>query len=102
MDIKKLENKTVAECKGFEVSQKVMLNKNGYYFIRIYPKGKPDENEWVYLSQRLTRTMKAQGTFNYPGDAMFKVTVNADQEERMKLVTPPTPMVDATTISAWG
>jgi hypothetical protein len=46
--------------------------------------------------------MKAQGTFNYPGDAMFKLTVNADQEERMKLVTPPTPMVDATTISAWG
>lgn len=102
MNYSLLEGKSVAECKGFKISQKVLINVNGYYYVPVKVGDNEEDRENVYLSKRLVASMKELGTLDIPGDAVFRMTVNADGEERFKLGSPPVVLVDMSTIPAWG
>ena len=103
MNYELLEGKSVAEGNAFKISPQVLTNANGYYYVIV----KTEEGEitlknHVYLSKRLTATMKELGTLSIPKEAVFRMTVNADGEERFKLGSPPTVLVDMSTIPSWG
>ena len=102
MNYSLLEGKSVAECKGFKISPQVLINVNGYYYVRVQVGDNKEDTEMVYLSKRLTASMEKLGTLNIPGDAIFRMTVNADGEERFKLGSPAVTMVDMSTVPAWG
>ena len=97
-----LEGKTVAECKGFKISPQVLTNVNKYYYVVVQVGDAKEDTELVYLSKRLTATMKEQGTMSIPGNAVFRRTVNAEGEERFKLGSPAVVLVDMSTVPAWG
>jgi len=103
MNYELLEGKSVAEGNAFVISPQVLTNTNGYYYVIV----KTDDGEvtlknHVYLSKRLTATMKDIGTLSIPKEAVFRLTVNADGEERFKLGSPPTVLVPMSTIPSWG
>lgn len=79
-----------------------MINKNGYYFVKVQVGEEKEDSELVYLSRMLTNTMKEMGTVLIPGDAVFRMTINADNEERFKLGSPLAVLVDMSTIPVWG
>jgi hypothetical protein len=103
MNYKLLEGKSVAEGNAFEISPEVLTNANGYYYVIV----KTEEGEitlenHVYLSKRLTKTMQERKTTFIPKEAVFRMTVNADGEERFKLGSPPIVLVPMSTIPSWG
>jgi len=102
MNYSLLEGKSVAECKGFKISPQVLLNINGYYYVVVQVGNKKDDTESVYLSKRLAATMQKLGTLTIPGDAVFRMTVNAEGQERFKLGSPAVTLVDMSTVPAWG
>jgi hypothetical protein len=102
MNYSLLESKSVAECKGFKISPQVLTNVNGYYYVVVQVGDAKEDTETVYLSKRLTETMKELGTTFIPKEAVFRMTVNADGEERFKLGSPPVVLVDMATIPSWG
>jgi len=102
MNYSLLEGKSVAECKGFKISPQVLENKNKYYYVVVQVGEAKEDTELVYLSKRLTETMKELGTTFIPKEAVFRMTVNADGEERFKLGSPPVVLVDMSTIPSWG
>lgn len=105
MNYKLLENKTVAECKGFKISPEVLTNVNGYYYVVVKVGDSKEDTETVYLSKRLTGLMREKRILSIPGDAVFKMTVNSESrgsEERFKLCSPAVVLVDMSTVPAWG
>ncbi len=102
MNYSLLEGKSVAECKGFKISPQVLLNSNDYYYVVVQVGDKKEDTELVYLSKRLTATMQKLGTLTIPGDAVFRMTVNAEGQERFKLGSPAVTLVDMSTVPAWG
>ena len=102
MNYKLLEGKSVAEGNAFEISPQVLTNKNGYYYVVVKVGDKKEDTELVYLSRRLTDTMKELGTTFIPKESMFRMTLNKDEEERFKLCSPPTVLVAMSTIPSWG
>ena len=98
-----LEGKSVAEGNAFEISPQVLVNTHGYYYVIVRTDDTPITlKNHVYLSKRLTATMKELGTLSIPKEAVFRMTVNADGEERFKLGSPPTVLVAMSTIPSWG
>lgn len=98
-----LENKSVAEGNAFKITPQVLTNANGYYYVIVKTEDGPITLEdHVYLSKRLTQTMKDMNTTYIPREAVFRMTVNADGEERFKLGSPPVVLVDMLTIPSWG
>lgn len=102
MNYKLLEGKSVAEGNAFEISPQVLTNVNGYYYVVVKVGDAKEDTELVYLSKRLTATMKELGTTFIPKEAVFRLTVNADGEERFKLGSAPTVLVAMSTIPSWG
>jgi hypothetical protein len=102
MNYSLLEGKSVAECKGFKISPQVLTNVNGYYYVVVQVGDEKEDTECVYLSRRLTETMKEIGTTFIPKEATFRMTVNGDTQDRFKLCSPPTVLVDMSTIPSWG
>ena len=102
MNYKLLEGKSVAEGNAFEISPQVLINKNGYYYVVVKVGDAEEDTALVYLSKRLTGSMKDKGTMLIPSEAVFRMTVNADGEERFKLGSPPTVLVAMSTIPSWG
>jgi hypothetical protein len=103
MNYKLLEGKSVAEGNAFEISPQVLTNKHGYYYVIVKTEdGEITLENHVYLSKRLTKTMQDRNTTFIPKEAVFRMTVNADGEERFKLGSPPTVLVPMSTIPSWG
>ena len=102
MNYKLLEGKSVAEGDAFVISPQVLTNVSGYYYVIVKVGDKKQDTELVYLSKRLTATMIELGTTFIPKESMFRMTVNADGEERFKLCSPPVVLVPMNTIPSWG
>ena len=103
MNYELLEGKSVAEGNAFEISPKVLINANGYYYVIVKTEdGEITLDNHVYLSKRLTATMKELGTLFIPKEAVFRMTVNGDGKERFKLGSPPVVLVPMSTIPSWG
>lgn len=98
-----LEGKSVAEGNAFMISPRVLINTHGYYYVIVQTEeGEITMENHVYLSKKLTATMKELDTLYIPKEAVFRMTVNADGEERFKLGSPPVVLVAMSTIPSWG
>jgi hypothetical protein len=103
MKIEKLNGKTLAECKGIEISKRMNFSKeNNYPYIRIKEKDS-DEKIVVMLSRGLAADLKGTGNIYPPRESVFYVYVDQESgEERIRLGRPTEEFMDASTTPAWG
>ena len=103
MKYSQLKGKSLAECKGFEKSEKMFYSKENHYpYIRMRKAGS-EESLLVLLSRGLAADLQARGTNYPPLDSVFHVYVDEESgEERIKLGRPATVYIDATIASDWG
>jgi hypothetical protein len=103
MNLENLNGKSLAECKGIVITEKLYYSKaNNYPYVRIKEKG-AEESIIVLLSVGLAADLKGNNKSYPSNDSVFHVYADEESgEQRIKLGRPPVTFVDATTIPAWG